>query len=307
MICLNNLIIISLFLVFVLHFDGNSSADQVVKLREEISAILEVADAKRGDRVVLKLNSPGGTVTGYGLAASQLLRLKGAGIKLTTCVDQVAASGGYLMACVSDKIISSPFAVIGSIGVVAVLPNFTDRLQREGVSVEDYTAGKYKRTVTMYKKPTDSDKNKMKSDLELIHKIFKEFVKKHRPNVDIENLATGETWLASEAVKLGLIDEINTADDHIISQLHHGADVYSVKAQLTDEWGNPAPFSMMLSYLKSWFPILSSFAPNNNNTNSLLPSLPSTEDYLQPKLQFPTDSTQPMLLDEEAAASYYFK
>ncbi len=203
-------------------------ASQVAKLREEITAILNLCDVERGDRVIVQLNSGGGTVTGYGLGAAQLERLKKAGLHLTVTIDEVAASGGYLMACVADKIIASPFAVLGSIGVVATIPNFSERLQREGVVVEDVTAGKYKRTLTPYKKPRDEDRAKMKSDVENILVIFKSFVKQHRPQLDIENIATGETWHGPDALKLGLVDELATSDELLLQLRKQGADIYSV-------------------------------------------------------------------------------
>lgn len=218
----------SVILVFVLTFKGDVMASQVGHLREEITAVLKICDVSRGDRVVLQLNSGGGTVTGYGLASAQLQRLREAGLPLTVCVDEVAASGGYMMASVADRIIASPFAVVGSVGVVATIPNFSERLQREGVVVEDITAGKYKRTLTPYKKPKDEDRAKMKVDIENVLVLFKDYLKQTRPHLNVDAIATGETWQGPEALRLGLIDELRTADAYL-NELHEsGAEVLMV-------------------------------------------------------------------------------
>lgn len=220
---------ISLFMiVFVLTFTGDMRASQVKKLREEITAILNIADVKRGDEVVLNLNSGGGTVTGYGLGAAQLDRLRKVGLPLTVCIDEVAASGGYLMASVADKILASPFAILGSVGVIATVPNVSERLQREGISVEDVTAGKFKRTLTPYKKPTDEDRKKMKEDVESILVLFKTYLKDHRPNLKVDLIATGETWHGPQALEKGLIDGLQTSDDLLLTMREQGADVYFV-------------------------------------------------------------------------------
>lgn len=117
--------------LFVMKFPGDISASQVQDLREEVTAV--VRTAKRGDEALLVLESGGGTVTGYGLAAGQLKRFKENGIKLTVCVEQVAASGGYMMCCVADRIVASPMAVLGSIGVISDIPNVYERLLKEGM------------------------------------------------------------------------------------------------------------------------------------------------------------------------------
>lgn len=215
--------------VFVLNFDGDINASQVGRLREEITAILLNANASNHDEVMVNVRSGGGTVTGYGLAAAQLERIRQAGLKLTVCVDEVAASGGYLMACVGNRIFSSPFAVLGSIGVVTTIPNFAERLRREGVEVADITAGKYKRTMTPYKTPTEEDIAKVKSDVEDVLKLFKSFVASHRPQLQIEDIATGEVWFGKDALEKGLVDAIRTSDDVILDYIRSGADVYAVK------------------------------------------------------------------------------
>lgn len=203
-------------------------ASQVGRLREEITAILNICNKERGDRVVLQLNSGGGTVTGYGLAAAQLQRLRDAGLPLTVCIDEVAASGGYMMAAVADRIIASPFAIVGSVGVIATIPNFSERLQREGVVVEDITAGKYKRTLTPYKKPRDEDRVKMKADIEQVLVLFKSFLKANRPSLNVEAIATGETWQGPDAIRLGLVDELRTTDAYLSDLYNAGHEVLTV-------------------------------------------------------------------------------
>lgn len=168
-------------------------------------------------------------MTGYGLAASQLARLKEQGIHVTACVDQISASGGYMMACAANEITAAPFAAIGSIGVVASIPNFAERLEREGVKWEDVTAGKYKRTMTPYKKTTEEERKKVMEDVALIHKLFKEYISKNRPSLDVDSVATGEVWSGIEALKLGLVDKVKTSEDVLLSYREQGYKLYRVK------------------------------------------------------------------------------
>lgn len=201
--------------LYVLDFDGDIKASAVETMREEITAILSVA--KPQDEVVVRLESGGGVVHGYGLAASQLQRIREASIPLTICVDKVAASGGYMMACVADKIIAAPFAILGSIGVVAQVPNVHRLLDKSLIDVELHTAGKYKRTLTMLGENTDEGREKFKQDLEDTHGLFKRFVSSQRPQLDIEEIATGDTWYGSEAIDNKLIDLVMTSDAYLVS------------------------------------------------------------------------------------------
>lgn len=203
--------------LFVLSFNGSMDAHEVEELRQEITAVLAVI--KPEDEVVVKLESPGGVVHGYGLAASQLLRFKTRNIPFTAVVDKVAASGGYMMACTASKIVAAPFAIVGSIGVVAQIPNFNRLLKKHNIDIELQTAGEYKRTLTMFGENTDEGRQKFKQELEETHLLFKDFVKEYRPNVDIDLVATGEHWFATQAKEKGLVDEISTSDDFILSHL----------------------------------------------------------------------------------------
>jgi serine protease SohB len=211
---------------FVLDFKGDIKASTVSSLREEITAILTIADKK--DEVLVILESGGGTVHGYGLGASQLKRVKDKGIALTVAVDKVAASGGYMMACVADKIIAAPFAIIGSIGVLAQIPNFHRLLKKMDIDFEQVTAGDYKRTLTLFGENTDKDREKLKEELEDTHHLFKEFVKDNRPQVDIDKIATGEHWYGKRAIELNLIDELITSDDYLTNAATE-ADVFEIK------------------------------------------------------------------------------
>ncbi|MCY4642056.1 MAG: protease SohB [Gammaproteobacteria bacterium] len=211
--------------VFVLNFLGNIKATAVRHLRKEVTAILSVASS--GDEVVVCLESTGGLVHEHGFAASQLLRIKQKGIPLTVAVDKVAASGGYMMACVADKIIAAPFAVVGSIGVLAQLPNFNRMLDKHGIDFELMKAGELKRTMTMFGKNTNEDREHFNEQLEDTHALFKEFVKDHRPGLDIEKVATGEHWLASRALALNLVDTLMTSDDYLL-EASHDADIYEI-------------------------------------------------------------------------------
>mmetsp|Transcript_39558 Transcript_39558/g.45062 ORF Transcript_39558/g.45062 Transcript_39558/m.45062 type:complete len:654 (-) Transcript_39558:117-2078(-) len=213
--------------VYVMRFPGDTTASQVEALREEVTAI--VRSAKAGDEALMVLESGGGTVTGYGLAAGQLLRFKEAGIKLTVCVEQVAASGGYMMCCTADRIVASPLAVLGSIGVITEIPNFFERLTTEGIEFSTITAGKYKRTLTPTKKITKEDIQKQKEDIEKIFNLFKSFVASQRPSLVIDDVATGDVWFGQDAVKQNLCDEIKTADSVLTEYVDKGYNVYDIK------------------------------------------------------------------------------
>ncbi len=211
--------------IYVINFDGDIRASQVNSLREEITAVLSIAD--QNDEVLLVLESNGGTVHGYGLAASQLCRIKDKGIKLTVAVDKVAASGGYMMACVADTIIAAPFAIIGSIGVLAQLPNFNRLLKKHDIDFEQIAAGQYKRTLTLFGENTGKDREKLQQELDETHALFKQFVQENRRQAEIEKIATGEHWYGLKAQQLGLIDKIQCSDDFICEAVKL-ADVYEL-------------------------------------------------------------------------------
>ncbi|MBT8067309.1 MAG: protease SohB [Gammaproteobacteria bacterium] len=210
---------------FVIDFKGDLKASAVASLREEVSAILDVA--KEGDDVIVRLENHGGVVHEHGLAASQLARVRDREIPLIVCVDKVAASGGYLMACVASKVYAAPFAILGSIGVLAQIPNFNRALDSHGVDFEQVTAGKYKRTVTMFGKNTDEDRAKLKEELEEVHALFKDAVSKYRPDLDLEKVATGEHWYGTSALERGLADELKTSDE-VLKALADERDLYRV-------------------------------------------------------------------------------
>lgn len=204
--------------IYVLDFKGDMAASAVEGLREEITLILATAKAGR-DRVVVRLESPGGMVHVYGLAAAQLVRLREAGFHLTICVDKVAASGGYMMACIANEIIAAPFAIVGSIGVVAQVPNFNRLLKDNKIDFELYTAGEYKRTVTMFGENTEEGKAKFEEELQQTHALFKHFVEKYRPQLNIEKVATGEHWYGRDALDLNLVDTLQTSDEYLLNVL----------------------------------------------------------------------------------------
>jgi serine protease SohB len=211
--------------IFVLNFHGDIRGSAVASLREEITAILTVADPE--DAVLLRLESTGGLVHAYGLAASQLLRIKDRKMQLTVAVDKVAASGGYMMACVADRIIAAPFAIIGSIGVVAQLPNFHRLLKKNEIDFEQYTAGEYKRTLTFFGENSEKGRLKFQQEIEETHQLFKDFVKEHRDAVDITRVATGEHWYGIQALECKLVDELCTSDDYLL-KASQSADLYEV-------------------------------------------------------------------------------
>lgn len=239
--------------VFVLDFDGDIKASAVESLRHEITAILGLA--KPADEVVLRLESGGGMVHSYGLAASQLARLREANLPLTVCVDKVAASGGYMMACLGSQVLSAPFAILGSIGVVAQVPNVHRLLKKHDVDVEVLTAGEYKRTLTMLGENTEKGREKFQQDLEITHQLFKDFVSRHRPQLAIEQVATGEVWLGQAALQMQLVDGLKTSDQYL-SERAGEADLfelhYAQKKSLQERFGLAAATATDRVLLKWW-------------------------------------------------------
>lgn len=202
--------------IYVLNFQGDMKASAVSTLSEEITAVLNVA--KKTDEVILRLESPGGVVHGYGLAAAQLMRIRARQIPLTVTVDKVAASGGYMMACVANKILAAPFSIIGSIGVIVQLPNFHRLLQDKHIDFEQFTAGAFKRTITVFGKNTNEGRDKLQQEIEDIQQLFKNLITEHRKEIDIKRVATGEHWLGLQALGLKLVDEIKTSDDYLLER-----------------------------------------------------------------------------------------
>lgn len=234
--------------VYFVKFEGDIHAKAVDQLRDEITAILTVA--KPGDEVVISIESPGGTVHGYGLAAAQLLRVKDAGLKLTATVDRVAASGGYMMACTAHKILAAPFAIVGSIGVLAQVPNFHKLLKKHDVEYEEISSGEYKRTVSMLGEITEKGRNKFTEQITDTHLLFKNFVKTERPLVDITLVATGEYWYGIRAKELHLIDEIMTSDAYLFSR-RNDAKIFSLRYQPKKKLGDKISEMLSLAAEKS--------------------------------------------------------
>ena len=230
--------------VFVVDFDGDIRASAVENLRRELSAILTTATPQ--DEVVVRLESGGGMVASYGLGASQLARVLDKNVPLTVTIDTVAASGGYMMACVSNKVLAAPFAMVGSIGVVAQMPNFHRLLKKNDIDIELLTAGKYKRTLTMLGENTDEAREKFVEDIERIHDSFKDHVQKYRRELDIEKVATGEVWLGQEALELNLVDVISTSDEYLMKACD-SSDVMVVRYKQKKAFGERMSISFQSS------------------------------------------------------------
>lgn len=237
--------------LYVIDFKGSIDAKEVSSLREEVTAILSVASEK--DEVFVRLESGGGMVHGYGLAASQLQRIKDNNIPLTISVDKVAASGGYMMACIADNIIAAPFAILGSIGVIAQIPNFNRLLKKHDIEFEQLTAGQYKRTLTMFGENDQQGREKFKQELQETHDLFKHFVTEHRQQINIDEVATGEHWYGLQAIERKLVDKISTSDDYLVSQLddRHIIQIkYSKRKKLTDKFAQAASIAVEKSVFK---------------------------------------------------------
>ncbi|MDF2179970.1 protease SohB [Aliiglaciecola sp. CAU 1673] len=239
--------------LFVIDFKGSMDAKEVECLREEVTAILCIA--KPEDQVLVRLESGGGLVHGYGLAASQLQRIKDKGIKLTVAVDKVAASGGYMMACVADNLIAAKFAIIGSIGVIAQLPNFNKLLKKHDVDWEQHTAGQFKRTLTVFGENNEAGRQKFREELEEVHVLFKDFVKEHREQLDLDKVATGEYWYGIKAKELNLVDALSTSDDYLL-EANQNMKVYQVKysqhKNLMEKLGKAASISVDSIISRLW-------------------------------------------------------
>ena len=215
--------------VYVIAFKGDIRATAVKRLGSEIDAVL--IGARPGtDEAVIRIESPGGTVTGYGLAAAEILRLREHKIKVTASVDQVAASGGYMMACAAERIVAAPFAVVGSIGVVAPVPNLHRLLQKNEIDFEEMTSGEFKRTVSVLGEITPAGREHFRGKLDATHEAFKAHVAQCRPNVDITRVANGDYWLAREGLALGLVDEIMTGDE-LLFRARDSARLYEVSTE----------------------------------------------------------------------------
>lgn len=239
--------------VFVLDFDGDIRASATDAMREEITALLAVA--KAGDEAVIRLESGGGMVHSYGFAASQLKRIRDAGLTLTVCVDKVAASGGYMMACVADRILAAPFAIIGSIGVLAQMPNFHRLLKKHDIDYELITAGEYKRTLTMFGENTRKGRQKFTEEIEDVHGLFKAFVAEHRSQVDIAEVATGEVWFGQQAIANKLVDELKTSDEYITSKYATSQVFemrYEIPKTLPQKLGVAAELAVDRLLVKTW-------------------------------------------------------
>ncbi len=237
--------------LFVIDFNGSVDAHEVDNFREEITAVLLAA--KSSDEVLVNVESGGGVVHAYGLAASQLERIKAKGLKLTICVDKVAASGGYMMACVADKLVCANFAIIGSIGVIAQMPNFNKLLKKNDIEFEQHTAGDFKRTLTVFGENNDEGRAKFKAELEEVHVMFKDFVTRNRPTLDISKVATGEYWFGMQALELGLVDELSTSDDVLLAfnQTHDVFGIkYSEKKNVMEKLGIAAEGMLFRTYNK---------------------------------------------------------
>ncbi|WP_323158077.1 protease SohB [Pseudomonas viridiflava] len=239
--------------VYVLDFDGDIKASATESMRHEITALLTLATDK--DEVVLRLESGGGMVHSYGLASSQLARIRQAGIPLTICIDKVAASGGYMMACIGNKIISAPFAILGSIGVVAQLPNVNRLLKKHDIDFEVLTAGEYKRTLTVFGENTEKGREKFQQDLDITHDLFKNFVASYRPQLSIDEVATGEVWLGMAALDKQLVDELKTSDEYLAERAKD-ADVFHLhyvqRKSLQERMGMAAAASADSLIAKWW-------------------------------------------------------
>ncbi len=205
----------------VLRFQGlrdlNASGDQ--RLSEAIDEVLVNRD--HFEEAVVIIDSPGGTTHGYGHAYALLERLSASGLKVTACIDRIGASGGYLMALPADRILAGPFAIVGSVGVVAGIPNVKRLLEEKGVSYRLFVAGDKKRVVHFADDDGPEVREYMDEKLAGIHTQFLQAVEKHRGDrVKLDEVRSGDHWSAEESVEkgLGLVDELQTSAEYLLER-----------------------------------------------------------------------------------------
>jgi len=253
--------------IFVIDFDGDVLASQAKALSMEVTSV--ICNAEKGDEVLVRITSPGGAAHAYGYAASQLERLKTVNIPLTVSVDKIAASGGYLMACVADKIIAAPWAIIGSIGVVAEMPNFFEFLNNLGIDYKQYTAGKFKRTVSMLGPITEEGEKKFNEDLHGIYDMFRNHVATSRPILakTIDSVATGEHWQGIKALELNLVDQIETSEEYILRNLM-SAEIIKItyignRQTLSEKIGGRVAVAFASEFVKAMYNTFVNLSVNN--------------------------------------------
>lgn len=234
--------------IFVLHFEGDLKASAVDHLREEVTAILTVATPE--DEVFVTIDSAGGMIQTYGLAASQLARFRTQAIPLTVAVDKIAASGGYLMACVANQILAAPFSIIGSIGVLAQLPNFHRFLKKHNIDFEQITSGEFKRTLTIFGENTEKGRQKFQQELDEAHQLFKGFIHEYRPALELEKVATGEYWLGTRAKEMGLVDKLITSDDYLLDANAKGQNIYAIRYSCKETLKDKISAMMKMAMMK---------------------------------------------------------
>jgi len=168
---------------------------------------------KRGKpaAVALQINSPGGSPAQSSLIASRIRRLsEEKDIPVFAFVEDVAASGGYWLACAADEIYVDPSSIVGSIGVISAGFGFTDLIAKHGVERRVHTAGESKSMIDPFKPEQPKDVARLNNLLEDIHALFIDYVKSRRGAklADNPNLYTGEVFIGQKGIDQGLADGI---------------------------------------------------------------------------------------------------
>ena len=211
--------------LYYLEFEGDIQASEAAKLKQEILVCLQVA--KPTDVFLILVESSGGSVSNYGDLYSVMEMIKKRGHTLWVAIDRVAASGGYLISLPADKIFATPFALIGSIGVLSEVPNFGGLLDKYGVKMEEYTAGERKMNISMFRENGEEQKEHHRKKLGKIHELFKAQLVKYRggliekKGVDIGELMEGDFWMGENAFELGLVDELKSSVEILLDEKDH--------------------------------------------------------------------------------------
>ena len=174
--------------------------------------LLEAAFRKgKPSAVALVINSPGGSPVQSSLIGSRIRRLAAEhDVPVYAFVEDVAASGGYWLACAADKIYLDESSIVGSIGVISASFGAHEFLNRQGFERRVYTAGKSKSMLDPFRPENPEDVERLKGSLEQIHEVFKTHVTSRRGGrlASDQDLFTGEIWLGQKAIDVGLADHI---------------------------------------------------------------------------------------------------
>jgi signal peptide peptidase SppA len=197
------------------------------------TALTRAFDHDRLKAVALLINSPGGAPTQSGLVAERIRQLADKkGVPVLAFAEDVAASGGYWLACAADEIYAHRTSMVGSIGVISGGFGFTGLLDRFGVERRLHTAGENKARLDPFSPEKPEDVEWLKKMHSQLHELFVDWVKERRGDrlSSTEGLFTGDIWLGSKALELGLIDGLGSLRE-VIAERYPDAEIFIAEAK----------------------------------------------------------------------------